>query len=236
MIGVARDGKPGILNVGFAPDRAGRSDAPWIEVHPDSAGLHVLMLPGDQQHLVPSKGDTVDRDALRDAITVYGRAASNHPDIDVLVGDDTTAQQLVELVAALQAVPGKIYVGERVGTIDARLAGASGITGNPKVSIGVPNANGDLDKAIIRRYVKRNIQKIAYCYEKRLLVSPHLDGTLQTQFFIDPTGHVASAIAHGVDPEVATCVAEVIKGIEFPAPKGGGGVQVNYPFTFRPSS
>jgi hypothetical protein len=26
----------------------------------------------------------------------------------------------------------------------------------------------------------------------------------------------------------------VIKGIEFPKPKGGGGVQVNYPFTFRP--
>ena len=38
----------------------------------------------------------------------------------------------------------------------------------------------------------------------------------------------------GVDPEVANCVADVIKGIEFPKPKGGGGVQVNYPFTFRP--
>ena len=29
-------------------------------------------------------------------------------------------------------------------------------------------------------------------------------------------------------------VAGVIKNIEFPKPKGGGGVQVNYPFTFRP--
>jgi hypothetical protein len=27
----------------------------------------------------------------------------------------------------------------------------------------------------------------------------------------------------------------VIHAIEFPKPKGGGGVQVNYPFTFRPA-
>src|SRR5512147_1602155 len=36
----------------------------------------------------------------------------------------------------------------------------------PTVSIGQPNAQGDLDKAIIRRYIKRNQQKIQYCYEK----------------------------------------------------------------------
>ena len=106
----------------------------------------------------------------------------------------------------------------------------------PTVSIGQPNAQGDLDKAIIRRYIKRNIQKITYCYEKQLLAKPGL------------VGHGVDAVLHhaerqrrqrrrgsGVDPEVANCVADVIKGIEFPKPKGGGGVQVNYPFTFRPA-
>jgi len=39
--------------------------------------------------------------------------------------------------------------------------------------------------------------------------------------------------ASGVDPDVASCVAGVIKKIEFPKPKGGGNVQVNYPFVFR---
>ena len=34
---------------------------------------------------------------------------------------------------------------------------------------------------------------------------------------------------------MSSCVAGVIKGIEFPKPKGGGGVQVNYPFNFRPT-
>jgi hypothetical protein len=46
---------------------------------------------------------------------------------------------------------------------------------------------------------------------------------------------VATSNASGVDPEVSSCVAGVIKSIEFPKPKGGGGVQVNYPFTFRPT-
>jgi hypothetical protein len=105
----------------------------------------------------------------------------------------------------------------------------------PTVSIGQPNAQGDLDKAIIRRYIKRNIQKITYCYEKQLLAKPGLSGTVSTQFFITPNGNVASSSGSGVDPEVANCVADVIKGIEFPKPKGGGGVQVNYPFTFRPA-
>ncbi|MDB4956995.1 MAG: domain containing protein [Myxococcales bacterium] len=105
----------------------------------------------------------------------------------------------------------------------------------PTVSIGQPNAQGDLDKAIIRRYIKRNIQKITYCYEKQLLAKPGLAGTVVTQFFITPNGNVASSSGSGVDPEVASCVADVIHGIEFPKPKGGGGVQVNYPFTFRPA-
>ena len=105
----------------------------------------------------------------------------------------------------------------------------------PTVSIGQPNAQGDLDKAIIRRYIKRNIQKIQYCYEKELLAKPGLAGTVSTQFFITPNGNVASSTGSGVDGNVASCVAGVIKDIEFPKPKGGGGVQVNYPFTFRPA-
>jgi hypothetical protein len=105
----------------------------------------------------------------------------------------------------------------------------------PTVSIGSPTAQGDLDKAIIRRYIKRNIAKIQYCYEKELLAKPTLSGTVTTQFFITPNGNVASASGSGVDGDVSSCVASVIKGIEFPKPKGGGGVQVNYPFTFRPA-
>jgi hypothetical protein len=107
-------------------------------------------------------------------------------------------------------------------------------SGIPRVSIGQPNAQGDLDKAIIRRYIKRNIMKITYCYEKELLTTPDLTGTVITNFFISPDGKVATSSSNGISPRVASCVAGVIKAIEFPKPKGGGGVQVSYPFTMRP--
>jgi pSer/pThr/pTyr-binding forkhead associated (FHA) protein len=105
----------------------------------------------------------------------------------------------------------------------------------PQVRIGQPTAQGDLDKAIIRRYIRRNISKIQYCYEKQLLAKPGLQGTVATQFLIMPNGTVSASNASGVDSDVASCVAGVIRGIEFPKPKGGGSVQVNYPFIFRPT-
>ncbi len=103
----------------------------------------------------------------------------------------------------------------------------------PMVSIGQPSVEGDLDKAIIRRYIKRNIQKIQYCYEKQLLAKPTIAGTVQARFFIAANGTVEHSTGSGVDPDVASCVAEVIKNIEFPKPKGGGIVKVNYPFIFH---
>jgi len=113
--------------------------------------------------------------------------------------------------------------------------GMRGKSAVPTVSIGQPNVQGDLDKAIIRRYIKRNIQKIQYCYEKQLLANATLNGTVQTQFTIGDDGKVTESTGAGVHPDVSSCVADVIKQIEFPKPKSSGGVKVNYPFTFRPA-
>ena len=103
----------------------------------------------------------------------------------------------------------------------------------PTVSIGEPSSQGDLDKAIIRRYIKRDLSKIQDCYVRELKAKPSLSGKVQAQFFINPDGKVTNSTAQGVDANVASCVAGVIKAIEFPKPKGGGSVTVNYPFTFH---
>ena len=103
----------------------------------------------------------------------------------------------------------------------------------PTVSVGQPSADGGLDKAIIRRYVKRNIQKIQYCYEKFLLSNKLLKGTVTVVFTIELDGKVSKSDGTGVDPEVASCVAGVIKDIEFPKPKTL--TKVDYPFTFASS-
>ncbi len=105
----------------------------------------------------------------------------------------------------------------------------------PEGIIGRPTLDGDLDKAIIKRYIKRSVDKIAYCYEKQLLAKPNLGGTVNVSFYIDPNGVVKSSNGSGVDGAVSSCVAEVISGINFPKPKNGGGVQVNYPFNFHPA-
>lgn len=101
--------------------------------------------------------------------------------------------------------------------------------------IGEPVTQGaDYSKSIIRRYIRRHLNEIGYCYEKQLLAHPDLGGELQVKFFISPTGAVQSASGTGFDREVSTCVASVIQTIEFPSPGGGGGVEVNYPFNFHP--
>jgi serine/threonine-protein kinase len=115
-------------------------------------------------------------------------------------------------------------------------AGSGPARGNPRpaVKIGTPAATGDLDKALIRRGIKQKIQNVRSCYEKALVKQPTLQGTVMVQFTIGPSGTVVSAQATGLDPAVSTCVANVVKQMTFPKPTGGGVVNVNYPFAFRP--
>ena len=104
----------------------------------------------------------------------------------------------------------------------------------PTIGTGRPNATGDLDKNIIRRYIRRNLEKVRDCYANELTRDPKLAGTVTARFTISGNGSVAAATASGIDPAVSACIAGVIKGIEFPKPKSGGLVNVTYPFTFRP--
>jgi FHA domain len=100
--------------------------------------------------------------------------------------------------------------------------------------IGAPEVIGaGYDKSLIRRYIRRSIDKIGYCYDKQLLAHPDLDGVLTVNFFIAPTGGVQRASGSGFDPEVAACVSAVIMTIAFPRPGDGVGVEVHYPFQFH---
>ncbi|MEO8699873.1 MAG: AgmX/PglI C-terminal domain-containing protein [Kofleriaceae bacterium] len=116
-------------------------------------------------------------------------------------------------------------------------AGAGGIP--PRRPFFVPcagptpcwTADGELDKAIIRRYIKRELSKIQYCYEKELLAVPDLGGTVRVGFLISPSGAVTSVTATGTNDNVASCIGGVVGAIAFPAAKGS--TQVTYPFTIR---
>ena len=103
----------------------------------------------------------------------------------------------------------------------------------PRVVMGKSTVRGDLDTNIVRRYVRRKLARIRHCYEKELLVTPTLAGTVVVQFQISPVGLVQGAKASGMgNRNVETCFVSAIASIQFPKPKGGGFVNVRYPFTF----
>ncbi len=136
---------------------------------------------------------------------------------------------------------GTIGKGSGTSVGDGAVSGAgmlrAAVTAAPIVTIGAPvAAAGSLDKPIIRRYVRRRLNQIQYCYEKRLRSRPDLAGTLTAHFTIDGNGRVIAATADCLgDAEVEACVTGVIQAIEFPRPSGGGAFQVNYPFEFHPA-
>jgi hypothetical protein len=249
LIGVVQHRKLGALTIVFAREPTTSADPgqnQWLEAYTDAQGVHLVVMPGGAETVVPRRSGAIDGPGLLTAYDqVRGVVANHDRQLDVIANNATSVQAFVELVAALHTLGIRtLAVAEGPDTVSERLAQLAQVSqrgmiyggrGTPSVSIGQPNAQGDLDKAIIRRYVKRNIQKVQYCYEKQLLGSPALSGTLMVQFFIRPDGKVGSATGSGVDPEVAACVVKVIESIEFPKPQGGGGVQVNYPFTFRPA-
>ena len=119
--------------------------------------------------------------------------------------------------------------GSGYGVGHGRLSGANW---SAHLVIGQPTVSAGLDKAIIRRYIKRNLQKVQYCYEKQLLAVPGLHGTVVATFTIGVDGLVTASTASGLKV-VDACVADVIHGIEFPKPVGAA-VTVTYPLTFKP--
>ena len=102
----------------------------------------------------------------------------------------------------------------------------------PAMSLGTPTVNGSLDKAIVRRYLKRVGPRLKYCYEKALLAQPALQGTVSAAFTIAADGKVASSTATGIDAAIGSCVGDVVRAIEFPRPPDGAPVDVRFGLTF----
>ena len=112
--------------------------------------------------------------------------------------------------------------------------GTGGHVGSPTVSMSQPDSSAGLDKAVIRRYMKRNLEKILFCYESALRSSPELRGTVKVDFTIGADGLVAVATASGLSASADTCIAGIVKAIEFPKPSTGAAINVICPLQFRP--
>jgi hypothetical protein len=95
---------------------------------------------------------------------------------------------------------------------------------------------GKLDKNLVKEYIRKQLGKIKYCYQKGLQKNPELEGKVTVSFIISPTGSVMKATVTKTtlnDKEVEGCIENGITTWRFPAPQGGGVVKVNYPFVLK---
>ena len=118
--------------------------------------------------------------------------------------------------------------------------GAGGLRGRrakaPRVLAGQAQVRGSLDKEIIRRIIRRHLNQIRYCYQSQLQADENLGGRIVVQFTIAPTGQVVvSKIQSSTvkNKNVESCIAQTVRRMLFPKPKGGGIVIVSYPFVLR---
>jgi TonB family protein len=97
---------------------------------------------------------------------------------------------------------------------------------------------GALPREIIQRVINQHRNQIRYCYEIELQRQHDLEGRVAVRWITSATGAVARVdIAESTlnNDNVESCIRAKIRAWQFPAPAGGGIVEVNYPFVFRPT-
>jgi len=137
-------------------------------------------------------------------------------------------------------------IGSLAGSAQGKLDASTGTSGlGDKKSIytaGMPGKTvvfGGMDPDIIRRILRDHIPQFRYCYQSALdRSSQHFQGVVKLNFLIGASGHVTRAGVNGVKGKmpgkVRGCVRNVLMGIKFPEPMGGGRVEVNQPISFYP--
>lgn len=140
---------------------------------------------------------------------------------------------------------GAIFAPGKVHNFGVKGMGGIGVVGRglrapgnaprPVILAPTPIVQGSMDRGLVRREVRRNINQIRFCYDQGLARDASLAGRITVEFTIGTTGVVttASVLTSTMgDTQVEQCVVERVRRMRFPAPNGGGTVSVRYPFTF----
>lgn len=98
---------------------------------------------------------------------------------------------------------------------------------------------GSLSEEIIRSTIRSYRRQIRYCYEQELIRHPELTGKITVHFIINSKGlvrHVEGTSTPGLNgTNLRYCVLNKVRTWKFPKPRGGGEVEVYYPFLFAPT-
>ncbi len=136
--------------------------------------------------------------------------------------------------AATALLEGRNVAELKGGASGGRVRGTVGAISTKRVVA----EGGFLSREEIAKVVNGGAAELQRCYERELLRSSGLEGTITMEWIIGPGGDVTSTRLKGStlrSEEVASCVSGVVKGWKFPKPTGGS-VTVTYPFQFRGSA
>ncbi|MHB8419853.1 MAG: adventurous gliding motility protein GltG [Myxococcales bacterium] len=106
------------------------------------------------------------------------------------------------------------------------------------ISSGNPIVEGSLDKELIRRVIHQHRNQVRFCYESELVRHQGLNGKVTVKFIISASGTVQRASVDQStlgNASVESCIVSRVYQWQFPKPKGGGIVVVNYPFLLKES-
>lgn len=156
-------------------------------------------------------------------------------------GVATGAGSGTSLQRAAVTTGGGSLTGATTGTLGTS-KGAEGLSAKRAIyTAGIPSETvvlGSMDPDVIRRILMDNLPKFRYCYQSELERSgADAQGVIRLNFVIGASGHVSQAGVDGssnLPAPVKGCVVNVLKGIQFPEPRGGGTVEVKQPMNFYP--
>jgi outer membrane biosynthesis protein TonB len=117
--------------------------------------------------------------------------------------------------------------------------GGAGGHGRANVTIppGDPTVSGGLTAQEIMAVIRAHLNEIRHCYEQLLQRSPSASGKIAVNFVVSLSGSVSSVSVSEAtlnDSVMRGCVTGHIQRWDFPKPRGGQPVTVNYPFVFNP--
>lgn len=119
--------------------------------------------------------------------------------------------------------------------------GAEGLSAKRAIyTAGIPGETvvlGSMDPDTIRRILMEHLPQFRYCYQQEIEKrGSEVFGVVKLNFVIGASGHVSKAGVDGgsnLPVEVNKCVVNVLRGIVFPEPLGGGTVEVKQPMNFQ---
>ena len=167
-------------------------------------------------------------------------------------GVSGTSGDMVGSVSGVSTGSGQIKTADMTTNQGSLVGATTGVLGDSKgaeglsskraiYTAGIPSETvvlGSMDPDVIRRRLMEFMPQFRSCYQRELETTGRdLSGVIRLNFVIGSSGHVTKAGLDGSTPlpgKVSGCVVNVLRGIVFPEPLGGGTVEVKQPMNFQP--